>query len=280
MAAGDIVTMQGPLSPSKLCFTLPGGNDSCATVNDFTASRVSAGDTKGTFTAWIMMDAAIAVVTQAVIGNADASIVEFLDITIESGLLTVRSTDNTTAQFVTQADSAYVFKPYTWYQIAVVQAADGHGVRLYINGKETAATNDTATNVNSWYGNLAGLDTGFIGASSKGGAGAITEEFRGFIGSVKYWNSALTADEIQNEFIGGNSNVTPTAFFLDSSTPVFTTPTAYSFEISGECYILPSGNAFGLMVKLPPLVDAPVVADDISIAISGETGTAVIVKAA
>lgn len=278
MAAGDLLFLSGATVPNKVAFVC-GKDDSYFSIDNFTATRVAADDATGTFTAWVMLDATLASGTYTIIGNGDDNVVEFLDISIETGLLTVRCTDNTVAQFVTQADGDYLL-PYTWYHIAVVQAADGFGPKLYINGKQIAATNDTATDVNEWYVNLDGMDKGLIGASNKSGNGTITQELLGFIGEVKYWNSALTSEQVKMEYEGNSCGVATTAHFLDMTTPAYTTPSAYAFNAEGDAVLTTDGNSFTCMLKYPLGNAAPVVADDITIGFEEGRGHAVIVKAA
>jgi len=279
MAAGDIITVTGATVPNKVAFHTI-ADDAYIQVDNFAAARVAANDAVGTFTAWVMFDVSLASNSaQTIIGNGDNNVVEFLDISVENGLLTCRCTDNTVVQFITQADNQE-FLPNKWYHIAVVQAADGYGPKMYVNGKQIAATNDTATDVNEWYVNLDGIDKGLIGASNKSGDGSITQEFQGYIGPVKYWNVALTPEQVEMEYTGNTCLVTPTAFFLDESTPAFTTPIDYVFGLEGDAGITNDGNAFTLMLRNPLGQDPPVVADDITIGFEEGRGHAVIIKAA
>ena len=197
MATSDIFHISGGLAGRKAVKFLTGNTDDFIEVNAFAATRVAANDAVGTFTAWVMI--ADDTITGTVIGNGDDSIVEFLEILIESGLLTVRITDATTPQLVTQADGD-ALKRHRWYHIAVTQSNDGAGPRLYIDGVKIASTNDTATDVDSWFAELDGIDKGLIGASNKTGNAAVTNEFTGSISDVKYWNVALTDAQVLRDF--------------------------------------------------------------------------------
>ena len=197
MATTDIFHISGGLAGRKAVKFLTGNTDDFIEINVFAASRVTANDAVGTFTAWVMI--ADDTITGTVIGNGDDSIVEFLEILIESGLLTVRITDATTVQVVTQADGD-ALKRHRWYHIAIVQSNNGEGPKLYINGVKIASTNDTTTDVDSWFAELDGIDKGLIGASNKTGNSAITNEFTGSISDVKYWNTDLTDDEVEEDF--------------------------------------------------------------------------------
>ena len=198
MATTDIFHISGGLVPARKAIKfLTGNTDDFIEVNAFAATRVSANDAVGTFTAWIMI--ADDTITGTIIGNGDDSIVEFLEILVESGLLTVRITDATVVQVVTQANGD-ALKRHRWYHIAVVQKADGVGPKLYIDGSLIASTNDTTTDVDSWFAELDGIDKGLIGASNKTGNSAITNEFTGSISDVKYWNVALTDAQVLSDF--------------------------------------------------------------------------------
>ena len=197
MATTDIFHISGGLNGRKAVKFLTGNTDDFIEVNAFAATRVAANDAVGAFTAWVMI--ADDTITGTIIGNGDDSIVEFLEILIESGLLTVRITDATTPQVVTQADGD-ALKRHRWYHIGVVQGNNGVGPVLYINGVKVDSTNDTSTDVDSWFAELDGIDKGLIGASNKTGNSAITNEFTGSISDVKYWNVALTAEQILKDF--------------------------------------------------------------------------------
>lgn len=198
MATTDQYCVVGDLTVTKNAIRCLGGNsDDYLQVNAHAVARVAANDSTGTYSAWVMVPDNAA--TYTILGAGDDNVVEFLELSIESGLLTCRITDATTAQLVTQADAVH-FKPHKWHHVAVVQGANGYGPKLYVDGSQVAATNDTATDVDSWYAELDGIDTFRIGAANKVGDASVTQEFAGFIGRVKYWNRALTADEVDKDY--------------------------------------------------------------------------------
>ncbi|MCH8234131.1 MAG: hypothetical protein IIB82_16015 [Bacteroidetes bacterium] len=147
MATTDIFHISGGLAGRKAVKFLTGNTDDFIEVNAFAATRVAANDAVGTFTAWVMI--ADDTITGTVIGNGDDSIVEFLERLIESGLLTVRITDATTVQLVTQADGD-ALKRHRWYHIAVTQSNDGAGPRLYIDGVKIASTKGVCLSANTF----------------------------------------------------------------------------------------------------------------------------------
>ena len=197
MATTDIYHVSGGLNGRNAIAYANADHNDYLQVNAHAVARVAANDTVGTYSAWINL--ADITGTYTILGAGDDNVVEFLELNVEAGLLTARCTDATVAQFVTQDDAIH-FKPHIWYHVAMVQRADGHGVYLYVNGEEIAATNDTATDVDEWYNNLDGIDTFRIGAANKDGASGVTNDFRGAISEVKYWNKALTDDEVVNDY--------------------------------------------------------------------------------
>jgi len=275
MATTDIYTVMGSTKPNRSAVRFLGGNtDDYVQIDAFTAARVAANDAVGTFTAWVMMPDIAG--TYTIIGNGDNNVVEFLELNVENGLLTARCTDATVVQFITQADAVGI-TPHKWHHVAMVQAADGYGPKLYIDGKQIAATNDDATDVNEWYVNLDGLDKGLIGASNKSGDASITQEFKGFISDVKYWNVALTAEQIEGEYMG-----TPYATGLISHWNMnngYTSSNAtYNGTAVSDVILISDANQF--TSRLQYRAGIPVVADKILIGFEEGVGHAVVIKAA
>lgn len=197
MATTDIYHITGGLKGRPAMAHLGGNSDDYVAVNGHAVARVAANDTVGTYTAWVNISNITGTFT--VLGAGDASVVEFLELNIEAGLLTARCTDAAVVQFVTQADAVH-FKPHRWYHVAMVQRADGSGVQLFVDGVLIASTNDTATDVNEWYNNLDLIDTFRIGAANKDGANGVTNELSGASGRTKYWSVALTDAEVLQDF--------------------------------------------------------------------------------
>jgi len=187
MFGGDITQMM----PASIY--LEGDSDDYYQV-DASGDAMNDVDTTGALMGWVMM--ADDTSTMTAIGYGDASVVEFIELNVEAGLLTCRCTDNTTAQFVTQADGDRL-KKHKWYHIAVVQRADGTGPHLFINGEEVDATHDTDTNVDAWFKACAGIDTGRIGAANKAGDDTITQEWHGFIGPVRVYDDTEIKTDAQ-----------------------------------------------------------------------------------
>jgi hypothetical protein len=101
-----------------------------------------------------------------------------------------------------------VIPPHEWVHVAVVQAADGNGPKFYVNGVKVASTNSTTTDVNEWFNNCDGIDSGRIGAANKVGDDSVTQEFKGAISDIKYYNTALTAANIAEDAQMGGVHLT------------------------------------------------------------------------
>ena len=193
MTAGDTYHISGGLK-GRFAFSWPAVvGDDYIQVNAAAVALVAANNATGTWTAWVNI--ANTTGTFCVIGAGDDNLVEFIELNIEAGLLTCRVTDGATPQFVTQADGDKL-KPHRWYHVAVTQNADGAGVSLFINGVKINSTNDTTTDVDSWFFETDAIDTMRIGASNKVGNASVTNEMIGAISDVKIFDVPLTDAEV------------------------------------------------------------------------------------
>lgn len=215
MATTDIYHVSGSLHGRKAVAFIGGNVDDYLQVNAFAAARVAANDTTGTFSFWMMTPTLVtASGANTIIGCGDDNVVEFLEINQENATLTCRCTDATVVQFASVTGN--VIKPFEWMHVAVVQRANGAGVEFYVNGARVSSTNTTATDVDEWFNNLDGIDTARIGAANKAGDSSVTQEFQGALSDVKYWNTALTPEQVYNDYIGSNLNATLNASNLQS----------------------------------------------------------------
>lgn len=197
MAAGDVHYVSGQLKGRK-SFAFPQAvSDDYIQVDAAAVALVAANNATGTFTAWINMPNLTGTFT--IIGAGDNNLVEFIELNVEAGLLTCRVTDGATVQFVTQADQID-FKSHRWYHVAVTQRAGGDGVELFVNGKLINRTNDTTTDLNSWFAETDSIDTMRIGAANKVGNGSVTNDFLGAISDVKIFDVPLTALQVVDDF--------------------------------------------------------------------------------
>jgi len=282
MATTDQFTIQGSLLPNRHSVRLLGGATDCSVQIDAAAVAAGGTDANGTITAWVMIPD-LATTTGTILGFGDDNVVEFLQFSIEAGLLTMRSTDATVAQFVSQAD-AVGLKAHNWHHVAVTQPADGGGVRFFIDGEPIASTNDTTTDVDSWASELAGLDKGFIGVANKAGNSSETEELAGYVNSVRYYSVVKTAAEIKAiydfERDGTGSDDTTSLRnhwpleedLLDDGTG------ADNGTAVGGAILVNSANEF--TSRLTFKTGVPVVADITNIAMTKEKGFAYVIQAA
>jgi len=274
MAATDLYTVSGSLTPARSAIKCLGGNvDDYIQVDAFAAAQVAAGDTTGTFTAWICPGD---VGTETIIGCGDKNVVEFIELNVELGKLVARCTDNTTVQFVVTSDAVIVDNLHRWVHVALVQ---GGVPQLYVNGERIAQTNTTSTNLAAWFGATAGIDSGRIGAANKAGDDSVTQEFSGAISDVKYWDTALTDEQVRADFQGtdNETNLISHWPFKIGLTDIGTG--GYDGTNVGAGIIQVSGYST-LSSKLAFVAGAPVVADKINIWADGGIGYASVLKAA
>lgn len=279
MATTDIFHISAPIVPARRAVRMLGGNvDDYVQVNAHAAARVAANDAVGTYSAWINFPNLTA--TGTIIGNGDDSAVEFLEVLVEAGKISVRITDATTAQLVFTTTNIVV-TPHKWMHLAIVQGNDGIGPKFYINGvREYAITKTTATDVNSWFAELDGIDTARIGASNKAGDASVTNEFTGAISDLKYWSAALTDAQVFNDY-NGVVNTTSLQEHWDfdddyvSSVGDATTGTA-----TGAIVLIPNYSEFSSRIGFQNSLTAPVVADVVVLGVSELKGHAIIIKAA
>ena len=275
MATTDQYTILGSLFPNRKALRLIGGATDCGVRSDNAGVAMKA-DATGSISAWVMIPN-ITDATSTIIGYGDDDVVEFIQFSIEAGLLTLRLTDATVAEIIYQAD-AVVFKPHTWYHVAVVQ--DGVYPALYVDGVKIAATGDDVSGITKWGTALTGLDKCFIGCANKAGNGTETEEYAGFISNVKVWSKALTATQIVADYKG--STQTDDATYLKNwwkleddliDSGVGADPgTAVAGAILVDANNFTSQLTFGCGI--------PVVADKVEVCISGNTGFAWVSQAA
>ena len=275
MATTDIYHVSGGLKGRKSVMFLGGDVDDYVQVNASGAALVAGNYTTGAITAWVNIPDVTG--TYTIIGYGDDNVVEFIELNIEAGLLTCRSTDATVAQFVTQADAIH-FTPHCWHHVAVVQRADGSGVHLYVDGLEIARTHDTTTDLDSWFAETDGIDTGRIGAANKAGNASVTQEFKGAISDVKVFTDSLTDAQVLDDYneVPNTTNLLNHWDFNED----------YNDNGSGADNgtavgdILLSNNYCEFTSRLRYSTGVPVVADSVICFADEGTGHAVVIQAA
>ncbi len=275
MAAGDIKLFSEKYNP-RPAIVLEGGDDAIQ-VNAWATDRQTAGDTVGTISAWVMPETKDATYTILAAGDTDAD--EFLDFSIVSGLLHLEISDAGTTDLDIESD-AVVVEPHVWTHVAVVQNA--RQPRFYVNGKVIAATNDISTDLTCWFDQLSTLDAGNIGLLVANNT--TTQDYAGGVGVVKHWNKALTADEIERDYLGTQQTAAADALQISKwdwiGGPVVGLTDKWVGANDGTVVsaAVIDGGYTSITSKLKEA--ATVVADDISISKDGDTLTAVVVKAA
>ena len=205
MATTDLHFIADALHPVKKGVRFLGGNvDDQIQVDAAAVAGTSAAYTHGTISAWVMMPDVTG--TYAIFGVGDASVDDNMTLQILAGKLSMQVTDGASVDFlVTSTD--VVIRPHTWHHVAVVQ--NGTRPTLYVDGKAVDMTDTTSTDLTSWWDQMTTLDSGSIGAAEEGGAGALTNEFKGYIHKVKHWGAtdstgALSAAEVLADFEGAS----------------------------------------------------------------------------
>ena len=202
MTAGDVITLRENAGGRKA--NLFDGTDDYMLANAHAVARVAANDTVGTYSAWIYKED-VSVAGDILSAGDNNSADEFLSIGITTtGQLQAFLKQGGTNQFIIRS-AANTISAKTWHHIAVVQ--NGIQPALYIDGENVTATNDTATDITMWYDELANVDKFAIGVRESNATH--TQDFRGAIGQVKYWDSALSAPDILAEY---NATSDGTAF--------------------------------------------------------------------
>ena len=278
MATTDIYHISGGLRGRKSVAWPDTVGDDYIQIDAAAVARVAANDEVGSWTAWVNIGNDTG--TFSVIGAGDKNVVEFLEMNIEAGLLTARCTDATVAQYVVQADGDKL-KPHRWYHVAMTQANDGKGARLYIDGVEIARTVDVGTNVNTWFGALDGVDSMRIGAANKVGNDSVTNEMVGAISDVKIFTDVLTGQEVENDFrrLTNTNNLHNHYAWDDDLTDAGSG--ADDGTNTGGGVIL-ANNYSEFSSRLRHMTGIPAVADTVQVAVdsSNNVGHAVVIQAA
>lgn len=238
---GDAAMVTGDVLNSRPAAVFTGGDiDDAYATDALAAARCAANDTVGTITAWINTGDNTS--TGAIVCFNDANVVEFLELKLVAGKIAAADTDGTVAQWAT-ATTAQVIKPHIWYHVALVH--DGQRPHIYLNGVKQALTDSTTTDLTEWLAGLDGIDKGWIGASSIGGAGAVGEEFVGAISDVKYYNTALTDAQILADYKGTHLTTGCIAWYdMNSLKDLATGGGTYDISAVSDVYLTPTYNEF------------------------------------
>lgn len=253
---------------------LGGDSDDGIQIDSFMAARVAANDTVGTFSLWF--NVADTDGTYAVIGGGDASAVEYFYIAMVAGQMQVKcaSVGPDVEWDLISTDAS--ISAHSWHQVTLVQ--DGVLPRVYLDGVELTMTLTDITGAGVWFDALALIDGGHIGcADSIAGGAALTLEIKGAVGDTKYWDAALTAAEVMENYLG-RGQTTDLVARWDMIDNVDDDVGGEDGTIVGQ--VILQSNYCEFSSRFAHELTPAVVADDVTFSVDGETGYAIIVKAA
>lgn len=274
MATTDIYHVVGSLTPARKAVRFLGGAvDDGIQVDAFALARANT-DTQGTFSAWINIPDITG--SYAIIGCGDASADEFITFSVVAGKLEINCTDATTKAYEVTSTSV-VIKPHQWMHVAVSHNAARP--ILYVNGLVVAMTDTVSTDLTKWFKDCALIDGGHIGAAEEGGAAALTLEYKGAISNVKYWNVALTATQIDDDYKGVINTTSLLANWdMDDDYVNAANPGTYDGAKVGDILLANGYSEFSS--RLGFMTGTPVVADTVQMSVNGNQGHALVIKAA
>ena len=279
MATTDIYHIVGSLAPSRHAAKLIATADQAIVIDAFAVTRVAAGDTTGTFTAWVNIPDITG--DYGIISAGDTAAIEFLTLRVTAGKVVVELNDATADKFEHTTDD--VLSPHQWHHIAVVQ--DGVKPKLYIDGLKAAQTQTLGTDNTLWFGALSLTDDASIGAAEEAGAAAQIRECKGAISDVKYWDAALTANQIRKDYIGQNPDTIHLTAGVSALTNWWDMDGDYIDSIAGEngtagASILLCNEYSEFSSRLSFMTGTPVDEDNVSISVADGAGHCVVIKAA
>jgi len=260
MATGDCNLVLGVNNYRKATVFVGGNSDDAIQIDAFAAARVAANDATGTITGWVNMPDISG--TYTLMGLGDANAVEYLDFGVENGKLIARAFDGGAMQFDINSTDV-VITPHKWHHIALVQ--NGTRPTLYVDGAAVAMTDTTTTDLTQWLDDMDAVDSGSIGATdSEAGGAALTNEFKGGISDVKYYNDALSATEIAQDY----ANIFDTTNLIswwDMDNDYVDSVSSHNGTAVGDVFL---SNGYGELASRVKQAGA-VVADDVSLANQG-----------
>lgn len=280
MAAEDTFHIKGGLNGMPAASFIGGNSDDGIQIDSFMAARVTANDTTGTFS--IKFNVADNTGTYALIGGGDASAVQYFYIAVVAGEIQIKAAltgPNVAWDMITIGAA---IKPHTENKVIIVQ--DAIKPKIYVNNVEFSLIKGTLTETDItessfWFDDFALIDGGHIGAAdSISGAAALTLEMKGAIGAVKYWNTNLTDAQVDDDFKGiiNTTNLIAEWNFTDG---VLDSVGGEDGTIVGVVLVSNNYSEFSSRWRFTASAE-PVIADEWAFSVDGETGYAVLIKAA
>ncbi len=277
MTDGDMYHIVGGTAPSRHAVKFIATADQALVIDAFAITRVAANDTDGTFTAWINVPDITG--TYAIVSIGDTAAIEFLTLSIKAGKL-VGELNFATNDKWEHTSTNVVITPHRWHHVALVQEDNLTAPQLYVDGQHVAQSVTLATANDAWIIDMDLTDDGSIGAGEEAGAAAQIKEFKGAISDVKYWDVALTPSQIEDDYKGmPPDDITGTSGDL---TNWWDMDDDYVDSIAGEngsagASLKLSNGYSEFSSRLAFMTGTPVVADDISIAVSDGVGHCVVI---
>ena len=280
MAAGDILHVVGSLTPSRNAAKFIATADQAILIDAFAVARVAAGDTTGTFSAWINVPDDTG--DYGIVSCGDTVAIEFLTLRITAGKLVVELNDATADKFE-HTSTDIVITPHRWYHVAVTQDGTVEPLKLYVDGKRVVTTQTLGTDNSLWFGALTLTDDGSIGAAEEAGAAAQIREFKGAISDVKYWTVELTDQQVLDDYKGkAPASITGTSADLtdwwDMQDDVKNSVTAANNGVKGASILLVS--QYSEFVSRVAFLGQVVADVGTSLALNDREGHYVVIKAA
>lgn len=275
MATTDIYHVVGSLKPARKATRFLGGDvDDGIQIDAWAAARVAANDTTGTITAWIMVPDITG--TYTIVGAGDANAVEYIHFSVEAGKLFAVCVDATVTAWDTNSTNV-VIKPHVWQHVALVH--DGTRPHFFVDGVEVAYTDTTTTALTKWFADTDGIDGAHIGAADSIAGGALlTQEFKGAISDVKYWNAALTAQQVKDDY-DGKPNTTNLVLHIDHDEDYVDNGSgATNGTAVGDILLHNAWSEFSS--RLSYTCGTPVVADTLAFSTHNNEGHAIVIQAA
>lgn len=190
MAAGDVICIkENTFSKKGNHFD---GTDDYVLHDAHAVARVAANDTVGTYSAWIYLDSYLSGGRTVLSAGDNDSANEYLQFhTGSTGNVYGVLKQGGSVRWQIYSDNVVPLR--SWTHIALVH----NGIRpfLYINGILESVTDEISTDLTMWYDELANCDKFAIGVLESNNTH--TRDWKGAIGTVKYWNVALSPSEIE-----------------------------------------------------------------------------------
>lgn len=281
MATTDIYHIAGSLTPSRKAAKFIATADQAVVIDAFAVARVAAGDTTGTFSAWINVPDITG--NYGIISAGDTAAIEFITLRVVAGKVEAELNDATALKWE-HATTNIVITPHKWHHVAVTQDATAQAPQIYVDGVNVAQTVVDETDNSLWFAATTLIDDASIGAAEEAGAAAQIREFKGGISDVKYWTVALTDSQIIADYENNPpADITGTTTDLtdwwDFDDDYVNSVTAANNGAAGASILLVNQYS-EFTSRLSFMTGTPVDEDNVQISIKDQEAHATVIKAA